>query len=229
MTPDEMPSESAMPTETPVAASPAPISQMAATATAILETPEIVHGGVRFNLFTNREGMEDEPLIVGAAAATASVPTNVRAGHRRGIAIGLGALLLALLAGGAGVYAVHSSRQATASPTAVAVLPKATPIATSSPTPSPSPPPSVTPTPVTVVPQTVSAPAIAPTADHPQPVVVTSKSGLWLRSSATSVNSKNIISWIPNGASVSVDATGEFWWHGSYGGKTGYFASTFTQ
>ncbi len=105
------------------------------------------------------------------------------------------------------------------------------PTATASPTPSvtpepaaPSPSPSLPP-----VPQEVTAPAVTPTADHPQAVTVTSKSGLWLRSTPNSSNKSNIIGWLPNGAQVSVDQIGDFWWHGTYGGKTGYFAVNYTR
>jgi hypothetical protein len=34
---------------------------------------------------------------------------------------------------------------------------------------------------------------------------------------------------MPDGAQISVDQTGDFWWHGTYKGKAGYFASTYTQ
>jgi len=35
--------------------------------------------------------------------------------------------------------------------------------------------------------------------------------------------------WMPKGATVSVDTTGDFWWHGTYKGQPGYFASKYTQ
>jgi hypothetical protein len=70
---------------------------------------------------------------------------------------------------------------------------------------------------------------VTPTTDHPQSVTITDASGLWLRSSPTSVNRSNIIGWMPKGAIVSVDQIGDFWWHGTYRGQAGYFASKYTQ
>jgi hypothetical protein len=74
----------------------------------------------------------------------------------------------------------------------------------------------------------VTAPTVAPTVDHPQAVIVKSPSGLWLRSSPDSSSRNNIIGWMRNGATVSVDATGDFWWHGTYAGQAGYFAVSYT-
>ncbi|HSH31295.1 MAG TPA: hypothetical protein VK963_01370, partial [Candidatus Saccharimonadales bacterium] len=74
-----------------------------------------------------------------------------------------------------------------------------------------------------------TAPLATPTASNPQTVTVRSKNGLWLRSTPNSSNRRNIIGWIPDGAQVSVDQTGDFWWHGTYAGTTGYFASKYTQ
>jgi hypothetical protein len=60
-------------------------------------------------------------------------------------------------------------------------------------------------------------------------VTVKNPSGLWLRSSQDSSKKSNIIAWMPNGAKVSVDSIGNFWWHGTYNGKTGYFAVNYTK
>jgi hypothetical protein len=144
----------------------------------------------------------------------------------------VGIVAVVALGGGATAYFVNA-QQAVPTPT-VAVKATATPtiMPTASPTPAPTPTLEPSPTPVPTVvpaPAEVTAPAVAPTVDHPQAVKVTSKSGLWLRSSASSVNQKNVIGWMPNGASVSVDATGAFWWHGTYAGKTGYFAVNYTK
>ena len=101
------------------------------------------------------------------------------------------------------------------SPTVAAVTPTVTPVATVAPVP-------------TSAPTSVSAPAVAPSSGHPQSVVVKSPSGLWLRSTPDSSSRSNIIGWMPDGASVSVDQVGDFWWHGSYGGQAGYFAVSYT-
>jgi len=105
---------------------------------------------------------------------------------------------------------------ATATPTPTPV-PTATPVP-ATPTPSPTP-----------VPEQVTAPAVTPTAEHPQEVTVTSGSGLWLRSTPNSSNKSNIVGWLPNGAHVSVDQVGDFWWHGTYNGRSGYFAVSYTK
>jgi hypothetical protein len=122
----------------------------------------------------------------------------------------------------------------------VVLRPKPAPVAVTTPSPTPSPTPSVTPSPTpsaTPVPTPVPTPApalaltvptVAPTSSHPQSSVVTSSSGLWLRSSPTSVNKSNIIGWMPKGSTVSVDSIGDFWWHGAYKGQAGYFASKYT-
>lgn len=104
--------------------------------------------------------------------------------------------------------------------------PTITPTPTETPTTSPIP--EVTPIPESA-PATVTVPTVTPTSDHPQMVTVQAKSGLWLRSSPTSINQKNVIGWMPNNAQVSVDQIGDFWWHGTYAGNTGYFASKYTQ
>jgi hypothetical protein len=102
------------------------------------------------------------------------------------------------------------------------------PVPTVTPSPTPVPTPTVTPTPPPVS-MSVTAPAAAPTASHPQSVTVKTPSGLWLRSSPDSSNKSNIIGWIPNGGEVSVDSVGDFWWHGIYSGKSGYFAVSYTK
>ncbi len=99
-------------------------------------------------------------------------------------------------------------------------LPTVRPTATSTPEPTPT---------IAPAPQEVTAPATTPTTDHPQTVVVRSASGLWLRSTPNSSSKANIIGWMPNGAQVSVDQVGDFWWHGTYGGKVGYFAVNYTR
>jgi hypothetical protein len=123
--------------------------------------------------------------------------------------------------GGTG-YMWYSKMQAPETPVAQ-VTP--TPIPTTTPTPAPTPSPTPTPTPV---PQEVTVPAVTPTAERPQAVTVKWKSGLWLRSTPNSSNKNNIIGWMPDGAQVSVDQIGDFWWHGTYNGKTGYFAVNYT-
>lgn len=143
------------------------------------------------------------------------------------------AAVVVLLLAGAGYAAVtfatyQHNKPAPTRASAVAVstptpshMPTSTPMATPAASPTPSPIPSATPT-------TVSAPAAKPTTGHPQQVKVQAVHGLWLRSSPTSVNNSNIIGWMPDGAEVSVDSAGSYWWHGSYDGKAGYFASSFT-
>jgi outer membrane biosynthesis protein TonB len=169
------------------------------------------------------------PIDGGSAAAP--VPDETAAAvvkPRRKVwpvAIAAAVAVAALGGGGYYLYAKNSSNSqvavATPAPTPTQA-PSPTPTATPSPTPSPTP----VPIPAAV---NVTAPAAVPTADHPQAVTVQSHSGLWLRSSANSSNKSNIIGWIPYGGTVSVDAVGAFWWHGTYGGKTGYFASNYTQ
>lgn len=94
-----------------------------------------------------------------------------------------------------------------------------------------SPPPKTVPAPPPPVPaaQTVTAPAITPTVDRPQTVIVQSNSGLWLRSTPDSSSRSNIVGWMPKGATVLVDQVGGFWWHGAYKSTAGYFASDYTQ
>jgi hypothetical protein len=149
--------------------------------------------------------------------------------RRRGrVLLVAGAVLVVGAGVAAGGYALLSRRPA---PVAVAT-PTPSPTRTPSPTPPPTATPSSTPLPTPTPPpppQTVTAPAATPTADHPQAVKITSSSGLWLRSSPTSVNRGNIIGWMPNGATISVDSVGDFWWHGVYRGQPGYFAVKYTQ
>ncbi|HUD10843.1 MAG TPA: SH3 domain-containing protein [Candidatus Saccharimonadia bacterium] len=159
----------------------------------------------------------------------AAVPVAAAAGKKKTplVAI-LGIAVLGVVAA-AGVYVAVARKP---QPVTTVVRPSATPKASPTPTPSPSPTPSATPSPTpspTPVAATVTAPVTAPTASNPQAVTVTSKSGLWLRSSPTSVNQSNVIGWMPNGAVVSVDSVGSFWWHGTYRGTKGYFASKYTQ
>lgn len=137
------------------------------------------------------------------------------------------AAILVLAISGTGGYLIISGHKTPKPVARVTPKPKSTP-APAPPTPTP-PPPVVTPPPVIAAAQTVSVPTVAPTSDHPQAVTVQSKSGLWLRSSPDSSSRANIISWMPNNATVSVDQIGDFWWHGTFNGTIGYFASKYTQ
>jgi hypothetical protein len=172
------------------------------------------------NLLKAGEAVVAPPVKPAAEPAVAAV-------HKRKLWPVVAVVVVALVGLGGVGYAWYSKNQAakplaqatpTVTPTPVAT-PASTPTATPTPTPTPSPAP---------VPQEVTAPAVAPTAEHPQSVTVTSKSGLWLRSTPNSSNKSNIVGWLPNGAQVSVDQVGDFWWHGSYSGKTGYFAVNYT-
>jgi hypothetical protein len=182
-----------------------------------------------FNLLDPRSLGAPAPKAAPAAApgspdAAAGPGAVKKRGHKPVIIL----VLLVLLSGGgaAAYYFLKPAPQvAVATPT-----PKPTASATPSPTPTATPTPTPTPTPTaTPVPENVTAPAAAPTADHPQAVKVTSPSGLWLRSSPNSSNQKNVIGWMPNGSTVSVDSTGSFWWHGTYNGRAGYFAVNYTK
>jgi hypothetical protein len=152
-------------------------------------------------------------------------------GGRKLMPLAIAAALVVVSGGGAGAYYMLKNQPApesglvaaTATPT---VAPTASPTPAVTPAPTAAPTPAPTPAPA---PQEVTAPAVAPTADHPQMVPVTSSSGLWLRSSPSSASKKNIIGWLPKGAQVSVDSVGSFWWHGTYNGKTGYFAVNYTK
>jgi hypothetical protein len=152
-------------------------------------------------------------------------PMAERPHWRRAWPVVVVALVVLVGGGGAGafVFLNRPARVARATPT-----PKLTPSVTPTPSPTPSPTPKPTPS-ATPVPETVTAPAVTPTPEHPQAVKITSPSGLWLRSSSTSENRSNIIGWMPNGATISVDAVGDFWWHGVYKGQPGYFAVKYTQ
>ena len=135
--------------------------------------------------------------------------------------------LVLFFSGSAAAYYVRSNNLASRS-----VIAKAQPSPVGSPLASalpPTPTPAVaTATPV-LAPATVTAPTTLPTIEHPQNVSVTSRSGLWLRSTPTSINQKNVISWMPYNGAVSVDTVGDFWWHGTYLGKSGYFAVNYTK
>lgn len=159
-------------------------------------------------------------------------------GHKLVLLLVSTGLVLMLSGGGAAAY--YSLRPSAAP--AVHVTPSPTPKPTPSPSPTDSPTPSASPSPSITLeaspspspspaaaPVEVTAPSTAPTAAHPQIVTVKSPSGLWLRSTASSANKSNIIGWLPNGAQVSVDSIGDFWWHGTYSGKTGYFAVSYTK
>jgi hypothetical protein len=161
-------------------------------------------------------------------AQPVATPPSVAPQRRRNMWVPVLVVIL-LLGGGAAGYVVLFKKppeQPVAKTT-----PTPTPLSTPTPTPTPSPTPSptATPTPTPTPAQTVTAPTQTPTKEHPQAVKITSKSGLWLRSSATSINRDNIIGWMPDGATISVDAVGDFWWHGVYKGQAGYFASKYTE
>jgi hypothetical protein len=138
------------------------------------------------------------------------------------VAIWMLAVIVAALIG-SGYYAL------TLRHTANRVVPKSTatptPLPTVTPTLTPAP---VTPPPTPPAPAAVTVPATTPTVAHPQSVIVKSPSGLWLRSSPDSSGRQNIIGWMPNGAGISVDQEGSFWWHGTYRGQAGYFAISYT-
>lgn len=173
------------------------------------------------NLFKPNElGMEPPPVV--AAAPVVSVVTKPRS--KAGLVVGCVAIMV-LIGGGAAAYAVFG--RPAPEPVAQAT-PTATPIQTPTLSPSASPTPTPTPTPAPVQ-NTVTAPAAAPTVERPQAVTVKSKSGLWLRSSPNSSNQDNVIGWIPYNGQVSVDNAGDFWWHGTYAGKPGYFAVNYTK
>ena len=146
---------------------------------------------------------------------------------RKNVAAPVVAVALVLLLGGSAAAYFVVSNNAASRP----VVAKAQPSPVSTPLASTLPP---TPTPVVATttpvpaPVTVTAPTTLPTIEHPQNVSVKSRSGLWLRSTPTSISQKNVISWIPYNGAVSVDAVGDFWWHGTYLGKSGYFAVNYT-
>jgi hypothetical protein len=166
----------------------------------------------------------------------ASAPAK---GHKLVLLIVSTAIFLMVSGGGAAIYFKLQPAPAVVSVATASPVPTPTPAPTDDPTPSPLPTGSIpynTPTPTPTPPPTpvpatadVSAPAAAPSAAHPQSVTVTNPSGLWLRSSPDSSKRSNIITWMPNGAKVSVNGIGSFWWHGTYDGKTGYFAVSYTK
>ena len=160
--------------------------------------------------------------------AVAVVPAAVAAPNKRNMSGPLIAgICIALLAGGGATAIYMISKNTAHKPVIVKAIPSAPPAAT--PTATPLPTPEATPTPRQVPAQvTVTAPAVAPTVDHPQAVTVKSRSGLWLRSTPNSSDQKNVIGWIPFNGVVSVDAVGDFWWHGTFSGKSGYFAVNYT-
>lgn len=178
-------------------------------------------GAPVFNLLIPKDGA---PVVLSGALA----PVAPRASS--GNKIWLVSAVVALLVLGVGGYLMYV--QFNIKPQVAAITPSSSMTPSPTPTASPSPTPTVTPSPTPApIPAAanVTAPAAVPTSDHPQAVTVKSRSGLWLRSSGNSSSKNNIIGWIPYGGSVSVDAVGEFWWHGTYRGKTGYFASNYTQ
>ena len=168
-------------------------------------------------------------------------------GHRLVLLLITAGVLMVLSGGGAAAY--FSFRPA---PAAVTETPTVTPTPTPSPsesaTPEPTPEPTPTPLPTGSVPygstptpaptpkmagvlsaSDVPAPEVTPSASDPQIVTVQNKSGLWLRSTADSSSKNNIVAWVPNGAQMSVDSLGDFWGHGTYNGKSGYFAVSYTK
>ena len=175
-----------------------------------------VHRLASINLLTSRS----EPAA-GAAEQVVAKPKSAR--HKLAL---MAALVVVVLAAGTGGY-FWLSKGSNKQSTQVTVIPAPTATVVPSPTPVPATPtPLPTPTPV---PESVTAPAAVPTASHPQAVTVKSPTGLWLRSAPDSSKRTNIIGWIPNGGVVSVDNVGNFWWHGSYAGKAGYFAVNYTK
>jgi hypothetical protein len=176
------------------------------------------------NLLGHEETTSPDP----SAEVSKEQPEQIAGGNKKPKLLLFALTALVLLGIGTGSYLLLPKQEATK--TVIQPSPKKDPITLPAPSPGPSPAtPTATPPPTISTPETVSAPAIAPTTERPQSVTIQSKSGLWLRSSPDSSNRNNIISWIPNGAVVSVDQVGDFWWHGSYKGTSGYFASKYTQ
>ena len=190
---------------------------------------------------------ESDPVVVGvpepaAASAPAGIATTAAAAPAtKAVAklkskyqpIIIGVVSLAVI--GVVLLIIVLARGPKLAPLAVNTTPTPKPTVAPTPTPTPAPSPSPTPTPQATPaptaipsPQTVTAPKETPTPEHPQDVTIKSPSGLWLRSTPTSVNKSNIIGWMPNGATIKVDGVGEFWWHGIYKGQSGYFASAYT-
>lgn len=172
-----------------------------------------------------------EPVAGNSRPSLAHEPVKLKPHSRKVSVVILGIVAVALGAGGAAAY-----DSVTPGPIIARATPTPAAPATPTPTATPSPAPTVTPTPIATpsptpaqAPAEVTAPTVTPTKDNPQEVTVTSKSGIWLRNSPSSANRSNIIGWIPNGATVSVDEVGDFWWHGTYKGRPGYFAVKYTQ
>jgi hypothetical protein len=188
----------------------------------LLADRDTVHRVPKLNLL---QKVPSEPVVVPVAPAE-----NVSAAPRKKslLPVWLALAVVVLLGGGAAGYVVYVKKPAPVMVVRSTPSPTATPTPSPTETPTPSPSPSAMPTPSTA-PQTVTGLTATPTAGHPQNVTVTSKSGLWLRSSPTSVNQSNVIGWMPDGSTVSVDSIGSFWWHGTYRGIHGYFASKYTQ
>ncbi|MBW3538463.1 SH3 domain-containing protein [Candidatus Parcubacteria bacterium] len=195
-------------------------------ADSILKQPEVSYQAPKINLLGHEEPEPAPPPPVQPAAATPRPSVAAPPRHRTHWPVLALAAIVLLLAGGAGYFVL--GRNQAAKPVAQTPA-ETTPIPAAEPPAAPEPkaaPPAAPP--AAVAPSTVTAPATTPTADNPQTVTVTNKSGLWLRSTPDSSNRSNIIGWIPNGGQVSVDHTGDFWWHGTYQGKAGYFASKYT-
>lgn len=171
----------------------------------------------------NDDALAIEPApdaTVAAPIAAAPIPPIPKStpGRKKAYSAAVAIAALLILAGGG--YYLYTG-----------VRPEPAPDQASLPAPTPAEPekPATPPAAPAPAPETVTAPTVAPSADNPQTVTVKAERGLWLRSSPDSSNQSNVIGWIPNGGQVSVDSTGDFWWHGTYKGKTGYFASKYTQ
>jgi hypothetical protein len=227
------------PVPDPNSAQPAKPQDIANQAEALLQQPVQVHAAPTIDLLSPQHPTEPLPATQAEPAAppveamapisTPAAATDTSGAHTAIIphhrqlwpVVIVGALVV--LASGSSAYMIYrrsSAKQPTAPPVSVPATKPATPDTSQAVAPQPTPPPAA---------DTVTAPAVTPTADKPQTVTVRSQNGLWLRSTPDSSNRNNIISWIPNGAQVLVDQTGEFWWHGTYKGQTGYFASTYTK
>jgi hypothetical protein len=192
--------------------------------TNILKGDEQHQKSLMINLLKKHEEelVETAPVPQDPAATPPALPKHSKKLLITGVIV---AIAIAISAS-AYVYIVSSRNSSVAIDSTP--KPTITPAPSESPSPTPTPTPEVTPI-QTSTPATVTAPTTTPTTDHPQMVTVQAKSGLWLRNSPTSVNQSNVIGWMPNNAQVSVDQIGVFWWHGTYAGKTGYFASKYTQ
>jgi hypothetical protein len=211
------------------APTPAPSEAVPQPAPAFADKPAGGQERPLLNLIMPNE-LARVPEAVGKPGTEGAVAAGGPAAKKRHGAGRLVAIVILLIgAGGAGAYyfvykpAADTVAVATPKPSPAA---SPTPVATATPAPTPTATPSPSPAPQQV---SVTAPAAAPTAEHPQVVTVKAKSGLWHRSTPDSSNQKNVIGWIPYNAQVSVDATGTFWWHGTYNGKSGYFAVSYTK